>query len=86
MRIEIQEIDDQTIKDLFSPCNSCLYWEAPGKFGKDERGEPKVPEDEAIEIKRGWFKRTSEILGSCGKILCVDGKAVGLTGTISAKS
>jgi len=77
MRIEIRDIDEHTIKDLPSPCNSCLYWEAPEKFGKDERGQPQVPEAEAIEIKRDWFKRTSGIFGTCGKILYLDGKAAG---------
>ena len=77
MRIEIRDIDEHTIKDLLSPCNSCLYWEAPEKFGKDEKGQPQVPEVEAIEIKRGWFKRTSGIFGTCGKILYLDGKAAG---------
>ena len=77
MRIEIRNIDEQTIKDLFSPCNSCLYWEAPEKLGKDGRDEPKVSEDEAIAIKQDWFKRASSLFGNCGKILYVDGEAAG---------
>lgn len=77
MIVNIRDIDDQSIKDLFSPCSGCIYWEAPEKFGKDDRGEPKVTEHEAIKIKRDWFKRTQEIFASCGKILYVDGKAVG---------
>ena len=77
MRVEIRDIDERTVKDLFPSCNNCLYWEVPEKFGKNERGEPKVPEDEAIEIKRGWFERASEMHGSCGKILYADGEPVG---------
>ncbi len=77
MRIEIRDIDARTVNDLFSPCSSCLYWETAEKFGKDDRDKPKVSEDKAIEIKQDWFKRTSAMLGSCGKILYVDGKAVG---------
>lgn len=77
MRIEIRDIDEQTVKELFPSCNSCLYWEAPEKFGKDERGEPKILEDKAITIKQDWFKRASSLYGNCGKILYVDGKAAG---------
>lgn len=77
MEIEIKDIDEQTVKDLFSSCDSCLYWEVPEMFGKDEMGEPKVPQDEAIEIKRTWFRKMAEKFGNCGKILYVDGKAVG---------
>ncbi len=77
MQVAIRDIDELTVKDLFPSCNSCLYWEAPQKFGKDERGELKVPEDEAIAIKRDWFKKVAEILGSCGKILYVDDKPAG---------
>jgi GNAT superfamily N-acetyltransferase len=77
MEIEIRDIDGETVKQLFPSCNSCLYWEAPEKFGKDEKGELKVSEDEAIEIKQGWFKRTDSTFGSGGKILYVDGKVVG---------
>ncbi len=77
MRIEIKDIDENTIKDLFPPCNSCMYWEAPKKSDKDERGKPRVPEVEAIEIKRGWFKKTNRTFGTCGKILYVNEKAAG---------
>ena len=77
MEIEIRDIDEQTIKQLLPPCNSCLYWEAPEKYGKDEKGEPKTSKDEAIIIKQGWFKNTGSTFGSCGKILYIDGKAAG---------
>jgi len=77
MTVEIRDIDEQSFKDLLPECGSCLYWESPEKFGKDEKGNPRVTKDEATEIKRDWFKRTSGMLGSCGKILYVDGKAAG---------
>ncbi len=71
MKVEIRDIDEKTVKDIFASCKSCLYWEAP------ERGEPKVPENKAIEIKRAWFKKTSEKFGIGGKLLYVDSKAAG---------
>ena len=77
MEIEIRDIDEETFEELMPECRRCLYWEAPDKFGRDEGGEPKVAEGEAIAIKRGWFKKASEIMGSCGKIMYADGKAVG---------
>lgn len=77
MKVEIRDIDEQSFQDILPECGSCLYWEAPEKFGRDEKGNPRVTKDEAIEIKRGWFKRTNEMMGSCGKILYVDGKAAG---------
>ena len=52
MILEIKDIDEQVVKDLFPSCDSCLYWEVPEMFGRDEMGEPKVPPDEAIEIKQ----------------------------------
>lgn len=77
MEIEIRDIDEETFEELMPECRRCLYWEAPEKFGRDEEGKPKVTEDEAIAIKRGWFKKASETMVSCGKILYADGKAVG---------
>ena len=77
MQIEIKDINERTVKEIVPVCGRCLYWEAPDKFGRDEGGDPRVPEDEAIAIKRGWFKKASETMGSCGKILYADGKAAG---------
>ncbi|MBI2287739.1 MAG: GNAT family N-acetyltransferase [Chloroflexi bacterium] len=77
MVIVIKDIDQQTVEDLFPPCNHCLYWEAPTKFGRDKRGEARVPENEAIEIKRGWFQEAGEKFGICGQLLYVDGEAAG---------
>ena len=76
MEIEIKDIDESTLEELFPPCNSCLYWEAPDKFD-NEKGKSTVPEDEAIQIKQDWFKRTSGAFGNVGKLLYVDGKATG---------
>ncbi|MDP3878874.1 MAG: GNAT family N-acetyltransferase [Dehalococcoidales bacterium] len=77
MEIEIRYIDEQTVKDLFPTCDSCLYWEAPEMYGKDKTGRPQIPPDEAIEIKQRWFRKMEEKFGNCGQILYVDGKAVG---------
>jgi len=77
MKKEMKDFNNRAITDLFSPCNGCIYWEAPEKFGKDEHGKPKVREDEAIEIKRGWFKKIRDMFGCGGKILYVEGEAVG---------
>lgn len=77
MSIEIRDIDERTFRELPPECGSCLYWEAPEKFGRDEKGNAGATKEEATEIKRDWFERTSQMLGSCGKILYVDGKAAG---------
>ncbi|MBU7027608.1 MAG: GNAT family N-acetyltransferase [Theionarchaea archaeon] len=62
--IDIQNINDN-IKDLFSPCNTCVYWEAPEKC-------ERVTENEAFTIKKKWFEKT-RAFGDCGKLLYVDG-------------
>lgn len=77
MKRQIKDINDQTIADIFSPCNGCIYWEDPDNFGKDEYGKAKVEEDEAIEIKCSWFGKTRSMFGLCGKILYVKAEAVG---------
>ncbi len=77
MKIEIRDINDHTITTLFSPCDGCIYWEAPEKFGKDKHGEPKVREDEAIKIKCSWFEKIQDTFGCGGKILYIEGEAVG---------
>ena len=77
MKIEIRDIDERTFEEILPECGSCLYWEAPEKFGRDEKGNPRATREEATEIKRDWFERTGEMPGSCGKTLYVDGKAAG---------
>lgn len=62
--IDIQNINDN-IKDLFSPCNTCVYWEAPGKH-------ERVTENEAFAIKKKWFEKT-RAYGNCGKLLYMAG-------------
>ena len=73
MKIDIKSIDDEIIIDLFPPCKTCIYWEAPRKFNEIDKGS-RV-KDDAVEIKRAWFERTQRTFGCCGKILYVDGKA-----------
>lgn len=77
MQIEIRDINEETVKDLFPPCRGCLYWEAPEKLGEEGKAKPGVSEDEAIRIKEGWFRRASRRLSSCGKVLYVDGSPAG---------
>lgn len=77
MKIEIIDIDKHNFKELLAPCQSCLYWEAPEKSGKDEGDKPLVSESEAIETKRNWFEKTGQKFDICGKILYIDGQAAG---------
>lgn len=72
MKIKIRNINEKTVKDLFSPCKVCIYWEEPKKCGQ-------VSEDEAFTIKKRWFKKTRTIFGNCGKILYADGNAAAYT-------
>lgn len=67
MRIVIAKVTEENVGDIPEPCRGCLYWEFPEAF---ERGR-----DESM--KSGWFKETLENFGDCGKILYVDGRAVG---------
>lgn len=68
--LEIKDVNDQTITDLFLPCNECIYWEAPNKFHK-------VKEHEAFKIKQDWFRNTQKAFGNCGKIVYAGGKMIG---------
>jgi GNAT superfamily N-acetyltransferase len=71
MKITITTINDETIVDFFSPCRSCLYWEAPNI--------DRIPDDEAFAIKQQWFKRTRESFGNCGKLLYINGRPAAYT-------
>lgn len=71
MKITITTINDETIADLFTPCRSCLYWEAPNI--------DRIPDDEAFSIKQQWFKRTREKFGDCGKLLYINGRPAAYT-------
>ncbi len=65
--IEIKDIHEKTILDLFSPCNTCVYWEAPSHCGTEE----------ALTLKRQWFEKTWDTFGNCGKLLYADSHPVG---------
>lgn len=74
--MEIRDISDQALKDLFPPCRGCVYWEAPEEFGKDAQGRSKMGENEAFKAKRDWFRRVHRVWGCGGKILYLDHKPV----------
>jgi len=77
MRIEVKDIDAQSFVDLFFPCNSCIYWEAPELFVNGEHGRQRLSAKKATEIKYDWFKKTLKTFGHCGVLLYLDGKAMG---------
>ncbi|MBC7098366.1 GNAT family N-acetyltransferase [Candidatus Bipolaricaulota bacterium] len=54
-------------------CKYCLYWEHPELCGDPET----EVREEMLAKKRTWLRRVREEWGGCGKLLVVDGKAVG---------
>lgn len=74
VKIRIKCIDDQIIKDLFPPCNACIYWEAPKELNAIKKSD--IEKNRVIEMKQDWFKETQGVFGCCGKILYVDGEPV----------
>lgn len=66
--IHVESINKETIKNLFTPCRECVYWEAPQCEGTTT---------DTIRIKKKWFEETLETFGDCGKILCIEGFPVG---------
>ncbi|MEN6382438.1 MAG: GNAT family N-acetyltransferase [Rectinema sp.] len=77
MKVEISDINFTSFADLFSPCNRCIYWEAPEQFGGNEHARRSLSGKEALGIKKAWFKKTQEIFGRCGLILYAEGETVG---------
>jgi GNAT superfamily N-acetyltransferase len=79
MKIEIVNLTEKNLIDApewkthpFS-CKYCFWWESPEKY-KDSVKEKK---EEMIQRKLKWLKNINRLFGNCGKILYVDGKAVG---------
>jgi len=72
--VEIKGINEFNFEDIPSQppfdCKSCICFEYPSLT-------KKVNKDHAKEKKREWFKKSKKTSGSGGRLLYVDGKAVG---------
>jgi len=68
--VKIYNITPKTFDNLFDPCRSCLYWEAPHLTGK-------ISDSKANLLKKDWFCTILNKWGPCGKILYVDNEPVG---------
>ncbi|OQB95731.1 MAG: Acetyltransferase (GNAT) family protein [Spirochaetes bacterium ADurb.Bin110] len=77
MSSDIKDIDSRSFVDLFSPCDRCIYWEAPEQFGTNGNDSLKLAGKDAFGIKWAWFEETLKIFGRCGVILYVDREAAG---------
>lgn len=79
MRVEIVSLTEENLIDTpeweshpFS-CKWCIYWEHP-ELLIDSAEERK---QDMLQKKRGWLRHVRKEFGECGKLLYVDGKAVG---------
>lgn len=79
MEIEILNLTEENLRDApewktppFS-CKYCIYWE----FLEECIDPAKEKKEELIQKKLEWLRDTNRLFGNCGKILYVDGKAVG---------
>lgn len=78
-KVEIFALTEDNLRDVpewnshpFS-CKYCIYWEFP-----EECVDPtKERKADIIRKKLGWLKNTNKEFGNCGKLIYVDGKAVG---------
>ena len=73
VQVEIKPINLENFEKIPLPCRSCIYWENPALFNE------KLPEDDRIEIKKEWYRKTLNNYGICGKILFFRGQPVGYT-------
>jgi GNAT superfamily N-acetyltransferase len=71
VKVELRDLDAESIADLFSPCGECVYWEAPAESA------PMVGAEKAIPIKRRWLESVRRVPGAGTKIAYVDSVSVG---------
>lgn len=74
MKVLIRDITLENVKDIPTPCKTCLYWENPTFQGKQLTPAEKAKNEAE---KAAWFLKTLKDFGNCGKILYVDNKPVG---------
>ena len=77
MKFSIHDITEANLEDIPTSCKGCVYWEFPEEFCKTEqaRAEPET-RLEFEQKKHGWFLRTMDEFGTCGKIVYCDDKPV----------
>ena len=79
MEIEILNLTEKNLQDApewgtppFS-CKYCIYWEFP----EECMDTAEVKKEDLMQKKLEWLRDTNRLFGNCGKILYVDGEAVG---------
>jgi len=84
MEIKIVNLTEENLKDApewqkppFS-CKYCLWWESPHEC-------MDLDKEKLLQKKLKWLKDTNKLFGNCGKILYVEGKAVGYAQYASPK-
>ena len=79
MEIEILNLTEKNLRDApewgdppFS-CKYCIYWEFP----EGCMDTAKMKKEDLMQKKLQWLRDTNRVFGNCGKLLYIDGKAVG---------
>lgn len=65
MELRIEDIDINTICNLFPHCKACVYWEYPEQFDEPNHGDNS-------SLKQEWLQTMIEQFGPCGSILYVN--------------
>lgn len=79
MAIQVVELTGENILEAPewaghpSSCKYCLYWEDP----QETTASAPSRREESLQRKRAWFDYTRRDWGPCGKLLYVDGQAIG---------
>jgi GNAT superfamily N-acetyltransferase len=73
MKIKIINITEENLKDAPDSCKHCIYWEFPDEYVNSVNDK----KEKMIQKKLKWLRDTNRLFGNCGKMLYVDGKAVG---------
>lgn len=76
---EVKRVDENSFKNIPSPCRYCMYWQTTGNYGE----EMMKPEME-LEKKR-WFDEVARAFGSCLKIAYLNNIPIGFVQYAPAK-
>lgn len=76
IKVQIEDIREENLRDIPASCSGCVYWEFPEEFEKAKKEKAETQKLELEEKKREWFVQTLKAFGTCGKIVYHEGKPV----------